>query len=170
MKNISITSEFSFTFSGLTNGAAFSIPLVKSSKPSGISGPTEITCSSVGQSGFASATWSSTTFSPTHTIALMSASWQRYTISLPVSRWVAGMTTAPILCSASIENQNSYRRLRIRSTLSPLPIPRLIKYDAVRSVLSLRSAYVKSMCAPWSFVQHMARFVGFSAAHASSTS
>lgn len=38
---------------------------------------------------------------------LMSAALQRYTMSFFVSRWVAGITTAPSLCSATMLNQNS---------------------------------------------------------------
>ena len=61
----------------------------------------------LGESGMAAVMWSVMTLSPAQTIILMSVALQRYTISFLVSRCVAGITTAPSLCSAMMLNQNS---------------------------------------------------------------
>ena len=123
------TDEFLYTIKMIhgIKGAAFVMPSWKSLNPSGMSGPMLNRCFTDGDCGMASMMCLVITSSPAHTIILMSAALQRYTISFLVSKCVAGITTAPSLCKAMVQNQNSMRRFKISITMSPCPMPRLWK-------------------------------------------
>ncbi len=77
---------------------------------------------------------------------------------------------APILCNAKIQNQNSYRLLRINITESPFFIPTERKKFAALLLYSLISEKVKARCSPTSLHHTSAVRSGSVSAHLSTIS
>ena len=84
--------------------------------------------------------------------------------------WVAGIATAPILCNATMVNQNSYLFFKVSITLSPFLMPFLVKKFAILLLYFLTSEKVKVCFSSSSFVQIKAIFSGSISAYLSITS
>ena len=125
VKYISIESVFLLRRSSVrTYGLAVATPRWKSYHPSGTSGPMEMRNCNDGDVGRAAAMCFVMSSSPQAMTARMPAALQRYVMSAPVSRCVAGMTMAPSLCRATMQYHHSMRRFRMSMTRVPRSMPR----------------------------------------------
>ena len=84
--------------------------------------------------------------------------------------WVPGIAIAPILCNATIQNQNSYLFFNVSITQSPFLIPKLLNKFAALLEYSLISLKVKICSSLLSLVQIKAILSGSISAYLSTTS